>query len=63
MNDTLRQQPLAAGTRAPAADQPVGWGAAIIDERGNEVPITESMIQRACDQLDTTWAFPRLVIA
>lgn len=48
--------------KTPAArrDEPVGWGAAIIDERGNEVPITEAMIQRACDELADTWAYPRI---
>lgn len=42
------------------ADAPVGWGAAIIDAQGREVPITESMIRRACDQLSASWVFPRL---
>lgn len=41
------------------ADAPVGWGAAIIDEQGNEVPITESMISRACEELARTWVIPR----
>ncbi len=41
-----------------AADAPVGWGAALIDEQGNEVPITESMIRRACEELSRTWTFP-----
>lgn len=40
--------------------QPVGWGAAIIDEKGNEVPITEAMIQRACNELARSWTFPRM---
>lgn len=26
-------------------------GAAIIDEQGREIPITESMVQKACKQL------------
>jgi len=42
-------------------DAPVGWGAAIIDEQGNEVPITESMITRACEELARTWTFPRAI--
>lgn len=42
------------------ASQPVGWGAAIIDEKGNEVPITEAMIQRACNELACSWTFPRM---
>ncbi|MFZ5723244.1 MAG: PA1571 family protein [Pseudomonadota bacterium] len=37
----------------------VGWGAAIVDENGNETPITESMIERACDELARSWMFPR----
>lgn len=40
-------------------DATVGWGAAIIDEQGNEVPITESMIERACEELSRSWQFPR----
>jgi hypothetical protein len=39
-------------------DAPVGWGAAIIDEKGNEVPITESMVSRACEELAGCWVFP-----
>lgn len=34
-------------------------GAAIIDEHGKEVPITEEMIQKACDDLGNSWLFPR----
>lgn len=34
-------------------------GAAIIDEEGNEVPITEDMIQSACEELGSEWLFPR----
>lgn len=40
-------------------DASVGWGAAIVDENGNETPITESMIVRACDELARSWMFPR----
>ena len=32
------------------SQQPVGG--AIIDEQGQEIPITESMIQRACRELE-----------
>lgn len=38
---------------------PIGWGAAIVDENGNETPITESMIERACVELAGSWLFPR----
>ena len=34
-------------------------GAAIIDENGNEIPITEDMIQDACRELSSAWLFPR----
>lgn len=34
-------------------------GAAIIDEQGNEVPITEEMVQSACKRLSNAWLFPR----
>lgn len=29
-------------------------GAALIDENGEEIPITEEMIQNACDKLDSS---------
>ncbi|MDN6860560.1 hypothetical protein QO207_28550 [Pseudomonas sp. CAN2814] len=37
--------------------QPVGGS--IIDAQGREVPITEDMIQRACQELDKTCEQPR----
>jgi hypothetical protein len=37
--------------------QPVGG--AIIDAQGQEVPITEYMIQRACRELDKHWSLPK----
>ncbi|BAP14098.1 hypothetical protein Y017_01030 [Alcanivorax sp. 97CO-5] len=33
-------------------------GAAIIDEQGREIPITEEMIQRACEHLENHWQYP-----
>ena len=33
-------------------------GAAIIDEHGREIPITEDMIQRACEHLEDQWQYP-----
>ncbi|MDG1165530.1 MAG: hypothetical protein P8P26_07325 [Porticoccaceae bacterium] len=33
-------------------EQPNFNGAAIIDEQGAEIPITEDMVQNACDELD-----------
>ncbi|MCW2291897.1 MULTISPECIES: PA1571 family protein [Pseudomonas] len=32
---------------------------AVIDPRGREIPITESMIQQACSELDKQWVKPR----
>lgn len=47
-------------TRAGAARvYTIGWGAAIVDENGNETPITESMIESACNELAASWLFPR----
>lgn len=34
------------------------FSAAIIDEHGKEVPITEAMIQQACDIMEQQWHFP-----
>jgi hypothetical protein len=33
-------------------------GAALIDEQGREVPITEDMIRRACETLEHRWQYP-----
>lgn len=33
-------------------------GAAVIDEQGREIPITEAMIQRACENLAKDWNYP-----
>lgn len=33
-------------------------GAAIIDGHGREIPITEDMVQDACNKLEKTWHFP-----
>ena len=33
-------------------------GAAILDEDGREIPITEDMIQRACEHLEDQWQYP-----
>ncbi|PVZ64988.1 PA1571 family protein [Pelagibaculum spongiae] len=34
------------------------FGAAIVDEDGNEVPITDKMIKKACNELDKQWTYP-----
>jgi hypothetical protein len=39
--------------------EPDFHGAAIIDEHGREIPITESMIQKACQALEKAWQPPR----
>ena len=57
MNSFARQLDTRPATSS--TDAPVGWGAALIDDQGNEVPITESMIARACDELARSWTFPR----
>lgn len=33
-------------------------GAALIDAAGREIPITEEMIRRACEDLDQRWQYP-----
>ena len=33
-------------------------GAAIIDEAGKEIPITEEMVRAACEHLEKAWQFP-----
>ncbi len=35
-------------------------GGAIVDEFGNETPITETMIQHACSLLTDSWKFPTM---
>ena len=35
-------------------------GGAIVDELGNEIPITETMIQHACSLLTDSWKSPTL---
>ena len=34
------------------------YGAALVDEQGREIPITEEMIVDACDELMKFWHFP-----
>ncbi|MCH2556947.1 MAG: hypothetical protein MK005_06565 [Alcanivorax sp.] len=33
-------------------------GAAVVDEQGREIPITEAMILRACRELEQAWHYP-----
>ena len=33
-------------------------GAALIDGNGREIPITEEMIRRACEDLEQRWQYP-----
>lgn len=33
-------------------------GGAIIDAQGREIPITEAMIQKACQHLENHWRYP-----
>lgn len=37
--------------------EPDFHGAAIIDDQGREIPITEQMVQQACSKLDSAWPF------
>ncbi|MCG8673046.1 MAG: hypothetical protein MI867_26865 [Pseudomonadales bacterium] len=59
-------KPTMEPTMSEATDQNLSTerdfhGAAIIDENGCEVPITEEMIQRACNDLSNEWLFPRQI--
>lgn len=45
---------------SPTPPRNPGWWAAVIDENGNEVQITEGMIHRACEELARSWTFPRI---
>lgn len=39
--------------------KPQGFnGAALIDAQGREIPITEQMIQQACERLENAWSYP-----
>lgn len=33
-------------------------GAALIDAQGREIPITEDMVQQACEYLEQAWQYP-----
>lgn len=35
-------------------------GAALVDENGQEIRITERMVQQACKALVDSWLFPRM---
>lgn len=45
-------------TTAVLASNPF-QGAALLDEQGREIPITEEMIVQACDELMKLWHYPR----
>ncbi len=47
-------------TAAHLSTQPMTdfHGAAIIDDSGREVPITEDMVQNACQSLEKCWFYP-----
>lgn len=48
-------------TRKPRSSEPDFHGAALIDERGREIPITEEMVQRACAALERSGNYSRIV--
>jgi hypothetical protein len=52
-----QQQPPAPRVAPEQSQQPVGG--AIIDEQGQEIPITENMIQRACQELEKELVAPK----
>lgn len=41
-----------------SAQQHTFNGAALIDAQGREIPITEQMIQQACEHLESAWNYP-----
>lgn len=47
-------------SKSQQQEQPSAWWAAVIDEKGNEVRITEGMIHQACEDLARNWTFPRM---
>jgi len=51
-----QQQTPAPGVAPEQSQPPVGG--AIIDEQGQEIPITENMIQRACRELEKDLSAP-----
>lgn len=42
----------------PSAMADCFHGAALLDDNGREIPITEEMIRLACEQLEKQWHFP-----
>lgn len=38
--------------------EPDFHGAALIDDNGREIPITEAMIREACEALEDQWHYP-----
>lgn len=42
----------------PSVQQNTFNGAALIDAQGREIPITEQMIQQACQRLESAWSYP-----
>ena len=50
---------MAQAQKAEHNDKHVDFhGAAIIDASGREIPITEEMVQQACDKLANAWQPP-----
>lgn len=44
--------------QTPSVQQNTFNGAALIDAQGREIPITEQMIQQACQRLESAWSYP-----
>jgi hypothetical protein len=54
----MKSQTTHAGRKAQASLRDTFHGAALIDANGREVPITESMVQKACQSLEAQWRYP-----
>ncbi|WP_163833479.1 PA1571 family protein [Spartinivicinus ruber] len=53
----MRTQPMIATKSTRPAN--LLYGAAVIDENGNEIPITETMIMKACKKLEKAWVYKK----
>ncbi|MCX4029986.1 hypothetical protein H0A36_02045 [Endozoicomonas sp. SM1973] len=53
----MHTQPIMT-TKSPRPENLL-YGAAIIDENGNEIPITEQMIMKACKRLEKAWVYKK----
>nr|WP_177326835.1 PA1571 family protein [Pseudomonas sp. ML96] len=54
----MKAQQQSPQTRSNPSNPQQPVGGSIIDAQGREVPITEQMIQQACQALDKSWQTP-----